>query len=73
MTATSVTNPSMTGRATLSLKPAAGDTLKTVVLSTGSVVGGASVTGSFTLSAPAGVAGTSAVVSTSDPNVSVAP
>ena len=73
VTATSVTNPSMTGRATLSLKPAAGDTLKTVVLSTGSVVGGASVTGSFTLSAPAGVAGTSAVVSTSDPNVSVAP
>ena len=69
--ATSVANPSVVGRATLSLKPAAGGTLKTVVLSSASVVGGSSVTGSFTLSAPAGVAGTSAVVSTSNANVSV--
>jgi hypothetical protein len=73
VTATSVANPSVVGRATLSLKPAAGGTLKTVVLSSGSVVGGSSVTGSFTLSAPAGVAGTSAVVSGSDANVSVSP
>jgi hypothetical protein len=73
LTATSVANPSIVGRATISLKPATGGTLKTVVLSSNSVVGGSSVTGSFALSAPAGAAGTSAVVSTSDVNVSVTP
>jgi hypothetical protein len=73
VTAASVAIPSLLIRAAVTLKATGGGALSSVTLAGASVLGGSNVNGSFALSAPAGGAGNTAVVSTSDSNVSVTP
>jgi hypothetical protein len=73
VTATSLAYPSVLIRAAITLKAPAGGALNGLILGSYSIVGGTSIGGIFTLSAPAGASGKNAMVSTSDPNVTVSP